>query len=219
MPNLCICRHRFRNILLVEFFKPSFLLPKDPHGVSIAFVSYMRSPTFTVVLWRENVYNPCFCAIKEMLNWPWDVGEIWNLLLAQTIQVHGSCVWPDRFKKDFPLAPYPLQSYVKRMKSTRTACCVSVSFFCVCVCLFVCFFEGVGAWVVNLSWVVNLVLCLFLFYMFSFYKKAPMPVFRGQLLPDRKSLNLLTSDMYGYGILMRVWVHPVRLIPALWRII
>lgn len=149
MPNLSICRHRFRNIFLVDFFKPSFLLPKDTHGVSIAFVLCMRSPTFTVVLWRENLYNPCFCAIKEMLDWPWDVGEIWNLLLAQTIQVHGSCVWPDRFKKDFPLAPYPLQSYVKRMKSTRTACCVSVSFLCVCV--FVCFCFFLRGWGRGLS--------------------------------------------------------------------
>ena len=78
-PKLCICMHR----RLVQVANICC------QRISFEFVLCLGSPTVTVVPWTENLYNLPL-SLKEMLDLPWYLGEIWNLLLAQTIQVHGS---------------------------------------------------------------------------------------------------------------------------------
>ena len=77
-----------------------------------------------------------------------------------------------------------------------------------CLCFFFFFFL----WLLSCF---NLV-CFF----FAWFPKtkAPVSVIRGQL-PDRKCLNLLTSNIFGYRIIKGLWVHPVWFMLAIWRII
>lgn len=85
---------------------------------------------------------------------------------------------------------------------------------------------------IQLTLIVSSCLCFFFFFLWllscfnlvCFFSawfpktKAPVSVIRGQL-PDRKCLNLLTSNIFGYGIIKGLWVHPVWFMLAIWRII